>query len=221
MNESTSVLLGLEDEFTVLQLERIDADTVRVVIEVIDPEGACPECGVLTSRIKERPLVRVKDLPASGQRTDLWWLKRRLVCRDRPVGQRHSRNSPALCRHGRGSRPGYERRSVRRSRRATAPSAGWTRSNPWMTSFVDADPTLPGRLLGLTPGCSGACVIDWLALQTPAFRAGIDLVVIDPSAPYAGGIRTALADARIAVDKWHLVALANLMVTQVRQRITR
>ena len=67
MNESTSVLLGLEDEFTVLQLERIDADTVRVVIEVIDPEGACPECGVLTSRITERPLVRVKDLPASGQ----------------------------------------------------------------------------------------------------------------------------------------------------------
>ena len=57
MNEGTSVLLGLEDEFTVLQLERIDADTVRVVIEVIDPEGACPECGVLTSRIKERPLV--------------------------------------------------------------------------------------------------------------------------------------------------------------------
>ena len=33
MNEGTSVLLGLEDEFTVLQLERIDADTVRVVIE--------------------------------------------------------------------------------------------------------------------------------------------------------------------------------------------
>ena len=23
--------------------------------------------------------------------------------------------------------------------------AGWTRSNPWMTSFVNADPTLPGR----------------------------------------------------------------------------
>ncbi|MHA7126073.1 transposase [Janibacter indicus] len=33
------------------------------------------------------------------------------------------------------------------------------------------------------------------------------------------GIRTAFPDARIAVDKWHLVALANLMVTQVRQRM--
>ena len=59
MNESTSVLLGLEDEFTVLQLERIDADTVHVVIEVIDQEGACPGCGMLTSRVKERPLVPV------------------------------------------------------------------------------------------------------------------------------------------------------------------
>ena len=98
-----------------------------------------------------------------------------------------------------------------RSVRWVLEEAGWTRSNPWMTSFVNADPTLPGHLLGLTPGRSGACVIDWLALQTPAFRAGIDLVVIDPSAPYAGGIRTALPDARIAVDKWHLVALANLM----------
>ena len=102
MNEGTSVLLGLEDEFTVLQLERIDADTVRVGIEVIDPEGACPECGVLTSRIKERPLVRVKDLPASGQRTDLWWLKRRLVCREPACGTatftQQSRAVPARSR---------------------------------------------------------------------------------------------------------------------------
>ena len=56
------------------------------------------------------------------------------------------------------------------------------------------------------------------AEQSPAFRDGIELVVIDPSAPYAAGIRAALPHARIAVDKWHLVAFANLMVTQVRQR---
>ena len=221
MNEGTSVLLGLEDEFTVLQLERIDADTVRVVIEVIDPEGACPECGVLTSRIKERPLVRVKDLPASGQRTDLWWLKRRLVCREPACGTatftQQSRAVPARSRLTTRLRDKIGS-AIASGNRAVS---GLDTVEPVDDSFVDADPTLPGRLLGLTPGCSGACVIDWLALQTPAFRAGIDLVVIDPSAPYAGGIRTALADARIAVDKWHLVALANLMVTQVRQRITR
>jgi transposase len=46
-------------------------------------------------------------------------------------------------------------------------------------------------------------------------------VVIDPSAPYASGIRAALPNALIAVDKWHLVALANQMLTEVRQRVTR
>ena len=30
-----------------------------------------------------------------------------------------------------------------------------------------------------------------------------------------------LPDAKIAVDKWHLVALANTVVTEVRQRVTR
>lgn len=34
-------------------------------------------------------------------------------------------------------------------------------------------------------------------------------MVIDPSALYASGIRTALPGVAIAVDKWHLVALAN------------
>jgi transposase len=61
----------------------------------------------------------------------------------------------------------------------------------------------------------------WLGEQTPAFRDAVELVVIDPSAPYASGIRAALPAARIAVDKWHLVRLANEAVTEVRQRVTR
>jgi transposase len=99
--------------------------------------------------------------------------------------------------------------------------AGWRRSDPWLTSFVDADTTGAGVLLGLVPGRSGGCVRIWLAQQSPAFRAGIELVVIDPSAPYASGIRAALPHARIAVDHWHLVRLANEMVTEVRQRLCR
>ena len=62
---------------------------------------------------------------------------------------------------------------------------------------------------------------DWLGAQTEAFRKAIEIVVIDPSAPYASGIRAALPNVQIAVDKWHLVALANQMVTEVRQRVTR
>ncbi len=62
---------------------------------------------------------------------------------------------------------------------------------------------------------------DWLGAQSDAFRREITIVVIDPSAPYASGIRAALPGVKIAVDKWHLVALANAMVTEVRQRVTR
>jgi transposase len=46
---------------------------------------------------------------------------------------------------------------------------------------------MPGRMLGLAPGRSGACVGDWLAEQTPAFRDAIEIVLIDTSAPYASG----------------------------------
>jgi hypothetical protein len=39
-----------------------------------------PGLRVFTGRVKDRPLVRLKDLPASGQTVELWWRKRRLVC---------------------------------------------------------------------------------------------------------------------------------------------
>ncbi len=86
-----------------------------------------------------------------------------------------------------------------------------------MTSFVDAGTTGPGLLLGVVPGRSGACARTWLGEQAAEFRAGIELVVIDPSAQYASGIRAALPHPRIAVNHWHLVRLANDMATEVRQ----
>ena len=92
---------------------------------------------------------------------------------------------------------------------------------PWLTSFVDCTPGRPGGLLGLAPGRTDGCVRDWLGEQSEAFRRQVEIVVIDPSAPYASGIRAALPGVKIAVDKWHLVALANTMVTEVRQRVTR
>jgi transposase len=80
MTDATSVLFGLEDEFRVLTVHRVDQDTVKVIIEQTAREGPCPACAVITSAVKDRPLMRVKDLPASGQRVELWWRKRRLVC---------------------------------------------------------------------------------------------------------------------------------------------
>src|SRR5215204_5442599 len=72
MSDATSVLFGLEDEFAVLDVQRVNAAMVGVVIEQTAREGPCPECGVITGV--------VKDLPASGQQVQLRWRKRRLVC---------------------------------------------------------------------------------------------------------------------------------------------
>ena len=79
MKDRTTLLFGL-GEFTVVDVDRVGSDAVRVVVETVVREAACPECGTVSSRVKDRPLRRVKDLPASGQRVELWWRKRRLVC---------------------------------------------------------------------------------------------------------------------------------------------
>jgi len=95
-------------------------------------------------------------------------------------------------------------RSVRWFRQETR----WRRSDPWMTSIVDLDTTHSGGIIGLAPGRSGACVQAWMSLQTKEFRDGVKVVAIDPSAPYASGIRRVLPQARIVLDHFHLVLLA-------------
>jgi transposase len=266
------VLFGIEDEFDVLSVDRLGLDQVKILIEMRAAEAACPTCGVVTGRVKDRPLRRIKDLPACGQQTQLWWRKRRLACLE-VLCPRRSFTQPSVAVRPRGrvterlrtrvaeaiaggnravsevaaeygvswptahtalvaaaarwlpeptptNRLGIDETRFR-SVRWLLDGITWKRSDPWLTSFVDCSTDGPGSLLGLAPGRTGGCVRDWLGEQTPAFRDRVELVVIDPSAPYASGIRTALPQARIAVDKWHLVALANAMVTEVRQRVTR
>jgi len=95
----------------------------------------------------------------------------------------------------------------------------WVRTDPWETGFVDI--TGDQALLGQVDGRTSAAVQDWLAARTEAFRAGVEVVVIDPHAGYAAAVRAALPDAVIAVDHFHLIMLANKAVTAVRQRVTR
>jgi transposase len=95
----------------------------------------------------------------------------------------------------------------------------WTRTDPWETGFVDI--TGDQALLGQVDSRTSAAVQAWLSGRTEAFRAGIEVVVIDPHAGYAAAVRAALPDAVIAVDHFHLIMLANKAVTAVRQRVTR
>ena len=77
LSDSTAMLFGLEEEFSVLAVDRCGPRAVKVIIEQIARDGPCPDSGVLSAVVKDRPLIRVKDLPASGQAVQLWWRKRR------------------------------------------------------------------------------------------------------------------------------------------------
>jgi transposase len=95
----------------------------------------------------------------------------------------------------------------------------WRRTDPWETGFVDI--TGDQGLLGQVDGRTSAAVSAWLAARSPEFRAGIEVVVIDPHAGYAKAVRAALPHALLAVDHFHLIMLANKALTGVRQRVTR
>src|SRR4051812_4649686 len=158
MDDTTSVLFGLDDH-RVLDVVRVDDRVMRVVIETIDREGACPACGVLSARVKDRPLVRLRDLPASGQRVELW-------CRRRPAGVSGAGLPPVVVHPGQrpgpsrpGSRPGY--------------AGGWRRPSPARTAPTPTSPAsrrcpgtphktrwsprrLGGYPRGHRPACSGS-----------------------------------------------------------------
>jgi len=89
----------------------------------------------------------------------------------------------------------------------------------WHTGFVDATGT--GGLLAQVEGRTSAAVVAWLNEQPAPWRAGISHVTIDLSASYAKAVRDALPAAVLVADRFHLVHLANDMLTQVRQRVIR
>lgn len=86
MNKSThfadpaSIIFNL-DGYVVLSAERTSAGR-RVLVEPSSPEGACPSCGVFSSRIQSRPVHRVLDVACGGDPLEVFVRKRRLACRE-------------------------------------------------------------------------------------------------------------------------------------------
>lgn len=115
-------------------------------------------------------------------------------------------------------RLGIDEHRYRRVRWFRDESGGWRRVEPWMSTIVNA---ASGQVLGIVDGRDSATVGGWLAQRSPAWRASIEVVAIDPSAAFKKAITEQLPDAKISVDAFHLVQLANLMVTRVRQRLVR
>ena len=78
-------------------------------------------------------------------------------------------------------RLGIDEHRYRRVRWFRDESGGWRRVEPWMSTIVNAD---CGQVLGIVDGRDSAAVGGWLAARSPAWRARIEVVAIDPSAAF-------------------------------------
>ncbi|MFC5109429.1 ISL3 family transposase [Kibdelosporangium philippinense] len=88
----------------------------------------------------------------------------------------------------------------------------------WHVGFVD----LAGGqgLLGQVEGRTSVAVRDWLTQWDEAWRQGVRVVAIDMCTVFKAAARAALPQARLVVDHFHLVQLANQALTEVRRRVT-
>lgn len=235
-------------------------------------EAGCPSCGVVTSRVHQRTLQRVRDVPFDGL-VVVWWVKKRWRCAEPACGRATFTEHTVQV-------PPYARLTTRLKERIVAALAGevrcvnavaaelgvswptamrqltdamaaqaaraaarpalvhslgidehrfrtvrwykdeddrWRRVEPWMTTFTNLD---TGQVIGVVDGRDSAAVMTWLTDQPRWWRHQVRVVAIDPSAAFRSAVRTLLPRARVSVDHFHLVKLANDMVTTVRRRVS-
>jgi len=79
MFEQLSRVLGLDGLAVTAVCERADELDVEVELTVV--ASRCRLCGGRELEVKERPRVRVRDLPLAGRAVTLVWRKRRFRCR--------------------------------------------------------------------------------------------------------------------------------------------
>jgi transposase len=96
-------------------------------------------------------------------------------------------------------------------------TSSWRRVEPWMTCLVDLS---SGNVVDLVDGRDSAAVRTWLEAQPKWWRRRVEVVAIDPSAAFRSAVRRLLPKARVSVDHFHLVKLANDTVTAVRRRVS-
>jgi transposase len=80
MQDHATRLVGL-DGLVVTEVQRT-GEQLDLQVELLARAACCPHCGGSEVRVKERPRVRVRDLPIAGQLTRLVWRKRRYRCSD-------------------------------------------------------------------------------------------------------------------------------------------
>jgi transposase len=85
----------------------------------------------------------------------------------------------------------------------------------YVTGLVDLE---QGRLLDVVADRTRAAVDRWLGARPRGWLAHIGTVALDPWRGYASALVATLGHARVVVDHFHAIRLANTVVDQVRRR---
>ena len=86
-----------------------------------------------------------------------------------------------------------------------------------MIAFTDLS---SGNVIGVVDGRDSKAVAGWLAARPRWWRRRVQVVAIDPSTAFRSAVRRWLPKARVSVDHFHLIKLANDMTTAVRRRVS-
>jgi transposase len=85
----------------------------------------------------------------------------------------------------------------------------------WVTGLVDLE---RGRLLEVVADRTRAAVHGWLDARPRGWLAQVSTVALDPWRGYASALVAPLGHARVVVDHFHAIRLANAAVDQARRR---
>ena len=85
----------------------------------------------------------------------------------------------------------------------------------WITGLVDLE---GGRLLDVVADRTRVAVDGWLGARPRDWLTQVGTVALDPWRGYASALTVPLGHARVVVDHFHAIRLANAVVDQVRRR---
>jgi len=88
----------------------------------------------------------------------------------------------------------------------------------WVTGLVDLEGS---RLLDVVADRTRAAVDGWLGARPRDWLAQVGVVALDPWRGYASALVAPLGHARVVVDHFHAVRLANMVVDQTRRGCSR
>ena len=239
-------LLDMED--VVLKNIQEEAQEITIELELQQKEHLCPECGALTSRVHDYHYRMIRDLDLRGKRTTLHYRQRRYICpeckkrftEECSFAGRYQRTSYRVT----GKTIDLLRR--RSSLKAVAEDTGTSLSAvnrvlntlavprpevlPEAVSFDEFKGNLGGerfqcivtdplnhRVLDILPKRTVESIQDYL--RSFPNRDEVKYVVMDMNRGFRDVARTFFPNARIIIDRFHVVRFCTEAMENVRRNV--